>query len=427
MSTFKAERWFSKDTTFIGASYRYTELDNTVLGELYEYNINTGAKVNNSHASLDNTAFNKYDSHAVLGNLLFRLFGWPDLTVITKAKAEWDRRHGTSVNNHDDNAGAPNGIIDDSFWRDDEDYIDSLAEAVSLRYTGIDRVALYGELDFEQIDNFLDENAWGIDGAAAAGTGNTFARQTATGINRSSYTAGIKASPRNDIDVTSEYRFKTTDNDFNNFNLSHPGTSPESAYIDSLFLTTHEASAKVTYRPDRRVRPSARYKYQHIDYETTARFEDKTQSTEDSQIISADLYVQPLDNLSLTGTYQLQFQHITTPAETSVRYMYAPADMDYRTWMIVADWVLNDALTATGLVMHTIADENFNDEQSAYQLQYGAEFDQLDVTAGLQWKVKEGIVVEPKYAFYHYNGDHLDAGGDYDAHVFWFKVSTVWG
>ena len=421
----KFEKWFSKDTVFIGASYRHINLDNTVLNELFEYSNITGATVTNSHASFDNTAFNKYDSHAVLANSLVRPFGWKDWTVITKAKAEWIRKDGLSVNNHDE---TPNGIIDYSFWRDSENQIDSLAEAVSVRYTGIDRMALYGEFEFEQIDNFVDENAWGINGAAAAGTGNTYYRQTAMSVNGNSNPAGIRASPLNDVDLTSQYRYRSMHNDYDNQKVSHPGTSPESAFINSLFLKTHEFSSKLTYRPTRKVRPSVRYQHKLTGYDTIVRLQNQVQSREETQIISADLYIQALDNLSLTGTYQLSLSHIVTPAEISLATRAFPAsDMDYHSWMIVADWMVNDALTATGSVVHTIANDNFNAEQSAYQLMYGAEYNQLDLNVGLQWKVKEGVVVEPKYAFYHYDGKHLDAAGDYDAHVFWLKVGIDLG
>lgn len=421
----KLERWFNQDTVFVGAAYKHNNLDNSVLAELYEYDVN-GNRVNNGHASFDNTAYNKYDSHAVIANTFVRPFGRDDVAIVAKTLAEWVRKDGLSVNNHDDNAGVPNSIIDDSFWRDSEGQVDSFAQALSLRYTGIDRAALYGEVEFKQIDNFLDENAWGINGVAVAGFGNTYTRQTASNINRNAYTAGFSVYPVDGLDMTGQYRFKTVDNDNYNFNLSHPGTSPESAYIDSLFITTHEASAKVTYRPDRRVRPTVRYKFQRIDYDATARFQDQVGSTEDAQILAADLHVQPADNLQLTGTYQLQWSHIMSNAETTPAYNYAPQDVNYHTWMVVADWIVNDRVTLTGSVVNTIADDNFNDEQAQFQLRYGTEFSQVDASVGLEWKVKEGLVVEPKYAYYYYDGDHLDAGGDYEAHVLWLGVRVDW-
>ena len=91
------------------------------------------------------------------------------------------------------------------------------------------------------------------------------------------------------------------------------------------------------------------------------------------------------------------------------------------TWLVSTEYTPTASLVLTGMLQYTCA-RNFNDT-SLSGIPYGADFDQVNLTAGAQWTLGEQTTLGVDYGFYHYKPNSSAEFDGYDAHLISLEVT----
>ena len=429
-TTLGGERRFLNDKIFAATSYHFAHMKNREFETISEYNA-AGVLTNftNPEQKPNNRADTDYDTHTWVGHL--STGPWKSLTVGTKLKAEVTKRHSYSTYNKDflasgGSVSAPNGIIDGTDLSLNDTKATRWGEALSFRFTGVPRTALYTELELEQGRVLLREDRKSIDGPDAgngADANEVFNRETVALIRRGTWTLGGQAAPWSFLNLTVQVKRRVNNNDYDDQRETDPGAgTARSAFIDAQDVHTDEFVTRLTYHPCRWFRSSLRYQLRNDKYATRVEAQDTVKTGMVSNIYTYDVTVQPLRKLMTTASFSRQTALTRTPARFSSSDANTPAfHADVNTWLLGADYTPTPALTFTSSLLCSGAG-NFNDFADT-GLPLGADFHRVDLTTGVTWAVNERTSLGADYAFYRYNPNENVESGDYTAHVVWLEVS----
>ncbi|MCG3176667.1 MAG: hypothetical protein MOGMAGMI_01625 [Candidatus Omnitrophica bacterium] len=420
------ERWFAKDRGFFSSGYRYSQIENSELENIFERN-EAGVLTNFSNPKQirDSYATNQFNSHTWVGHFLWSLTD--ALTAATKLKAEWIERDSSSLYAADASpnaagGAAPNGIIDQTDASEVDNKVRNFGESFSLRYAGIPRTALFAEYETEQLRNWLTEDR------QSASASEVFNRESIAHTWRNAVKAGINTSPWDPVKLTLQARQRWDDINYNNVRYTNPTTSgARSVFVDGQDITATDLSSKLTYRPCAWLIPSVRYQRSDQSYDTWGVPDDQNiiESRGITDTYTADLTVLPDDRLSMTFSTSFQNGYVDTPAANSTSDAQSPRfNSDVWSWLGTADYRVNEAVTVDTLVRYSRAD-NFNDF-TAIGLPYGSDYNEWEASLGLNWKVKPGLTVAPRYTLYGYNPNDMADTGRYTAHVVWVDCKIEW-
>ena len=425
-TTLEAERWSQSEKVFTGAAYRFYHLNNQEVENIFEMDENRNpTNFANPKQIRGARADNDYDAHTWVGTLM--VLPWPSVGIITKLKSEVIRRESNSTYPSDTTPAAPDGIINNIEQSANDGKLLRWGEAVTLRFTGIPRTALYGELELEQVRNWLSEDRQSLAGQSASNANEVFSRETLTPILKEVWTLGTQTSPWPFLNVTTHLRQRRTRNDYDDTRETDPGANTaRSAFIDEQRILTSELATRITLIPCPRVRPSFRYQLRADDYATRAENEAAVETDMTSHIYTVDLALQALNDLWVTASFSRQNAWVASPAGSAVSPANTPRfNAGVSTWLFSADYLLRPELSFNSTAQYSRA-RNFNDFTGS-GLPLGAAFDEVDVTAGLKWSVQKDVAIEPKYGFYHYQPNSGSEFGRYTAHVIWLELSLGWG
>lgn len=425
-SQLNIDRWFMKEKVYASSGFRFAQINSRELENLFELNAN-GIPANfstNSEQVRDSYSDNLHTTNTWVGSVMSRL--WDPFTLILKSKAETVRRSSASTYMKDkspNDAGGlvgPNGVIDDTSVSDNEEAVYDYGESISLRYAGIPGVSVYNDYDFEQVRNKLNENR------AGTSAGEVFNREDITHMFRSVYTLGARFFPLHKVTATIQGRHREDDVRYNHTSFA-VSTTAKSVFVDSQFITTDEASAKLAWKPSRWFQPAIRYQLQNRDTETVG-LPDSSVSVVAKQLVSiytADLVSQPMDNLLTTVSFSYQDGKIYTPAsERDTIYNIPTTDLDVYSALFSAVWTINDKWTFTGTAAYSQATDFI--DYGAVGMPYSSDYNKTDVTAALDWQVTKTVHLLPTYAFYTYHGDPDSNPGNYNAHLTMLEVKIDW-
>jgi hypothetical protein len=425
-TTLRLERWFDDDAAQIAAGYRFADLHATELESIYEMT-ETGAPQNfgNPKQIRDATAGNAYQSHTWVASFMADL--WEGMNVVGRFKSELVHRESDSLYPSDTTPAVPDGIIDTTEASLNDSKIVRFGEGISLRYTGIPRTALYGDLELEEIRNWLSEDRRSIGGQSLPSANEVFGRETLTRSLRGAWTVGARISPWPCLDLTSQFRHRWNNNDYDDLRETLPGSSTaRSAFIDEQNVRTDEFTFRATARPWKRVQPSVRYQLRDDDYLTRAESDsERVEADAVSHSVTADASVQLTEAIFVLLSYTRGNALVETPARFASSAHTPAFHADVGVWSASADYAIGTDLALTAVASYARAD-NFNDFSDA-GLPLGSDYNQLDLELGLRWKVREDLSVEPRYAYYRYHSDPDAEIGDYDAHVVWLQITLETG
>ena len=429
-TTLGMERWFWKEKGFVSSGYRFAHLDNREMEDIFEMsesrvvtNFTNPKQVRNARAD------NDLDSHTWVASLM--LTPVENLAVITKLKSEIIERHGNSTYPQDttpvsDGGSAPDGIIDNTERSVNDNRLLRWGEGVSLRYSGIPRVAFYNDLEFEQVRNWLSEDRQSLAGQSGPNANEIFSRETIASLARGVWTLGARTAPVRFLDMTSQVRRRQNNNDYDDTRETDPGANTaRSAFVDWQNIRTDEFSMRTSLKLWRRFTPAFRYQFRDDDYFTVTEGQDGVVETGmTSHIYTFDLFSQWTDRLSTSASFSRQAALVRTPAQFASSVNTPPFHADVRTWLFSADCLVRDDLSLFSTLQHSKTD-NFDDFTTT-GLPLGADYDQVDLTVGLKWTPTKFLSVEPKYSLYHYKANHDVEYGSYNAHVIWLDFSLGW-
>lgn len=425
-STFGAERRFFNDKLWFTSGYRFAHLVNTEDENIFEFNQNRSLfnnanpkQVRNAHADTE------FDTHTWVGNLM--LTPWNTFAIITKFKSEFLDRRSFSLYPQDNTLGVPDGIINNTERSSNDAQTFRFGEAVMLRYTGLPRTAIYNELELEQAKIELTEDRLSLAGQSAPNAAEIFNRNTVTDVRRGIWTIGMHTSPWNLLNLTSQFRRRINNNDYDDHRESQPGaTVARSAFMDEQNVKVTEFTSRATLRPYRWLQPSFRYQWRHDDYFTRVEAENGVDTEMISHIYTFDIMYEPIRHLITNTSFSRQFALTETPARLALTQnaRIPPFRADVNTLLFSAEYMIKPEIILTATFEYSYS-ENFNDF-SSFGMPFGADFDEVDVTAGVRWYVTKNFWVEPKYGFYRYDANPNAEFGDYDAHILWVEVGAGW-
>ena len=428
-TTLGVNRSFLEDKAFVSTGYHYAQLRSREVEHVQEYDrYGTLTSYSYPEQRMDSYASNKYHTHTWVGNLMVSPV--QSLTVGTKLKAEVLRRNSNSSYPAVDSPNAAYGATPDSVLDHTEASItDNKAakwgESFSIRYTGIPRAALYNELDLEQVRVLLREDRKSIDGPSAGNLSSAtevFNRETVTKIFRGVWTLGGQAAPWSFLNVTAQVRHRQSNIDYDDQRESAATTTARSAFFDGQNIATNEFATRWTLKPCRWFRPSFRYQLRGDKYATRAENEPIVKTGMLSHIYTYDVTLQPREDLLTTVSFSQQQASTWTPARLTSDIPQLPAfKANVHTWLLSTEYTPTPTLVLTSALQYTGA-RNFND-YAALGIPYGADFDRVDVTTGIQWTFKENTKLEAEYGFYSYQPNRNAEFGGYEAHLIQLEIS----
>ncbi len=432
-TTLGAERWFFNEKGFTSAGYRFAHMTNREVENIFEMSESRAiTNFTNPKQIRDARADNDYDSHT----WVLHLMGIPakSVNVAAKFKTEIIRRHGNSLYPSDSTpvaagGAAPDGIIDTTERSVNDSNLIRWGEGFSFRYTGIPRTALYNELEFEQIRNWLSEDRTSLAGQSVANVNEIFSRETLTNTQRGNWTLGANVAPCPLFNFTTQVRHRRNNNDYDDQRETDPGANTaRSAFMDEQNIHTNEFTTRVSLRLPRRmkwIQPSFRYQFRDDDFFTRAENEGPVETDYSSHIYTYDVVVQPRPELLFTGSFSRQAAVVETPANISTTAANTPGfHADVYSWLFSMEYVIRTNLVLFSSFLYSRAD-NFDDFTST-GLPLGVDNERVDLTVGLRYSVGKHITIEPKYGFYHFKANHDVETGDYNAHVLWLDFTLVW-
>lgn len=428
-TTESAERWYQDERIFTGLAYHFMRMENNEVENIFELN-EQGAPTNFSNPKQirNARADNDYNSHAWAGSVMVQPKPW--MNVITKLRTELVDRSGNSAYPSDTTPAAaggsnPDNIINNIELSRTEDRVARIGEGISFRITKIPRTALYNEFEFEQLRNWLSEDRDSLAGQSAANAGEIFGRETVSYMSRGIWTLGAQVLPTFWLDWTSHLRLNRANTDYDDKRETvSTASGAKSAFMDAINITSQEFATRFTFKPKRWIKPSVRYQLQRRGYDTRVEDLSNVETTMNSHIFTFDLTLQPRHNLLITTGVSPQYAWIVTPARENNINNTPRYQANIFTWLLNLNYDFNEKLAFLGGFEYSNAD-NYVDYTNA-GLPLGAAFNQMNVTAGLNWKLSQIVTLMLEYGFFRYNGDDRVDTSNYNANVVSLRTKLSW-
>ncbi|OGW79233.1 MAG: hypothetical protein A2Z83_06805 [Omnitrophica bacterium GWA2_52_8] len=429
-TTVELEKWASEDKVFMGTAYHFVHLKSQELENIFEMNENRViTNFSNPKQVRSATADNEFDAHTWVANSMLTPF--PYLSFTGKLKSELIERHGNSLYPQDTtpvsaNGSAPDGIINTTEASSINNNLRRFGEAFGVRFTGVPLTSLYSEFELEQIRNWLAEDRTSLANQSAPNANEIFSRETITNSLGGTWTLGTRITPCRFVDMTGQYRYRRSNNDYDDQRETVPtGSTARSAFFDELSMTLQEVATRITFKVNSWLRTSFRYRLQTHNYGSRVENLDEVQTDMTAHIFSYDVSVQPVAKMLLMSSITHQQAWVETPAATASTANTPRFDFDYTSWFITGEYQVHEKVSFWSSWMITLA-SNFNNFSSV-GLPLGADFTQMDLGTGLRVAVTEAFSVEPRYDYFNYLPSTLTDVSDYHAHMIGFKGTVQWG
>ncbi|OGW86478.1 MAG: hypothetical protein A3C35_05380 [Omnitrophica bacterium RIFCSPHIGHO2_02_FULL_46_11] len=419
-SMLELNRWSFNDKVFSALAYRFARLDVRELENLKEFDdlLNPRSLSANSENKFDARSHNNMFTHTWVMSLM--TFPWNVVNIGSRFKAELMERKGGSTY-PGDFTDPPDNVIDRTEKSSVNNKIKRLGQAVTFRYKGIPRTALYTDFELEEVFNDLTENRTSIGRTPSAN--EVFFRNTLTPSWRAVGTAGGNFSPWRFLNMTHQFRIRSYNNNYDDRReTSSTGTAARSAFFDELDIRGLEASSRVSLKFCRWFQPSVRHQWRDTKYFTRVENQGEVETGMLSHVYTFDMTLIPRPDIFITGSYSKDQSHTQSERAMSLVPTF---NSGVDSWFLSILYMVNEKIHFNGAVLYSHAD-NFNDF-TAIGLPLGADFNRVDVTFGCKWTPRKNFSLGPKYEFYHYGANHKAEYGDYNVNIAGLEASLAWG
>ncbi len=418
-SVFELKRWLWKDKALASAGYRYSQVENSEVETIIEMDENlVPTTFANAHQIAPSYSTNQFNSHT--GVLSFYAAPHKDWTVGLKGKAEEIKKNGQSTLENDNAGAAPDGRIDRYDVSNTDSRILRFGEGVTLRYTGIKNLSIYNDVEFEQTDNDLFESR------TSSSAGEFFNRETLNNAARGTEEIGFNYHPNSFLTWASQYRFLKDNIDFDDqFETVSTATGSKSAFVDGQSKETHEISTRANLNYCDWFSPTIRYQYRDHGY--TMRYEANpldVRADTLEHVYTFDLPIKTVAELMMTASWQYRDMVTVSPANEQTPQNLAPFHGDINAWMLSANYLISNDITLHSTLQFQLADNVMDINYSG--VPFGSDYNKVDLTLGLKWKLSKTMTLEPEYDFYHYDPNEKIEVGKYNAHIVWLGVAIEW-
>lgn len=429
-TTESIERWYRDETVFTGAAYHFLRMQNNELENIFETNA-AGISTNFSNPKQvrNARADNEYNSHTWAGNVMFQPVPW--MNVTTKVRTELADRSGNSSYPQDTTPAAaggatPDGIINNTELSRTEDRVARIGEGLAIRITGLPRTVIYNEFEFEQLRNWLSEDRNSQAGQSAANANEIFGRETLALMSRGIWTIGAQVYPVSWLNWTSHFRLNRSNTDYDDKRETQPGTTAaKSAFMDAMNIFTQEFATRFTFRVKPWFKPGVRYQLQRRFYDTRVEDFANVGTEMQTHTFTFDVTLQPLHNLLIVTGVSPQYAWVETPARYFGEAGAPRFQANVITWLFNLTYALNERVSLLGGLDYSHAN-NYVDFTSS-GLPLGAAFNEINVNAGVDWKLSELVSILTEYAFLRYNPYGVVDNSSYNGHVVSLKTKLSWG
>jgi hypothetical protein len=290
---------------------------------------------------------------------------------------------------------------------------DEFAEALEVRYTGQPDWTFSGKGEWVQGNGTLEEERMLHTGVLTIDRDTEYDRTT------QKYSFTSNWYPRPGLTFAAQYYYKTNTNEYDAIrDNTPPGTADRyPAYITDQDFRTHDFNVRLSWRPLSLLGLVTRYDHQQSKITSNeAGLVTTLSSKVISHIISQSVTVSPTSRLYLTGSVNVTYDQMQTPAIAFVQH----ADNNYINGSLGGGYAVAK-LDDLYLDYSFFRAKNYIDA-STLTLPYGV--DQKIQAAYLTWVRRQSphLVYTFKYG-YVTNRDGTWVGrDDFDAHVFYAKV-----
>ncbi len=419
-SILELNRWSFNEKLFSALAYRFARLDVRELENLSEFDdlMNHRSLSANSENKFDARAHSSVYTHTWVMSLM--TFPISAVNIGSRFKAELMERKGDSTY-PGDFTDPPDNVIDRTEVSSVNNKVKRLGQAVTFRFKGIPRTALYTDFELEEIFNDLTENRTSIGRTPSAN--EVFFRNTLTPSWRAVGTAGANISPWRFLNVTHQFRIRSYNNNYDDrMETSSTGTTARSAFFDELDIHGLESSSRISFKFCRWFQPSIRHQWRDTKYFSRVENQGEVETGMRSHVYTVDLTFIPKPEVLITVSYAKDQSHTQSEKAMSLVPTF---NSGVDSWFINIFYMLNEKIHFDGTVLYSRAD-NFNDFTDI-GLPLGADFNRIDVAFGCKWTPKKDFSLGPKYEFYHYGANHKAEYGDYNVNVVGLEASIAWG
>ena len=293
---------------------------------------------------------------------------------------------------------------------------DEFTEAIDVRYTGLPNWTFSGAAEWLQGSGNLEEKERDEAGVVSID------RDTDTERNTQKYSLNANWYAKPGLTFAAQYYYKIRNNDYKSVRDNTPATGGDRfpAYITDQDFKTHDLNFRVSWRPMSQLSLVTRYDYQQSKTDSAVVALAHIESGRfTSHILSQSVTWSPTARLFVTGSVNLTYDQIKTPAYEFVKY----GDNNYINATLGAGYVVSqkdDVFVDYSLYRSS----NFIDN-SYITLPFGAE--QKQQAGYITWKRRqsETLIYTVKYG-YITNDDVTWAGlNDFNAHVIYAKVQYL--
>ena len=374
-------------------------------------------------------------THVVNANA--QLGPWNGLSGFGGVQLEWTRQKGNGEIDSDLDFDTASTIATGTVFSDLDKF--TRDEEIGLRYTRIPFTVLFAEARWQQedLDQFEDE----MDSAAGAGI---FARDTDASSELKEARAGFTLSPWANISLSSHYKHRIRDTDYDHVtdtNATPSGSSfifsgnGYSAFIRNRRLETDEIEAKLAWRLNRWLKTTLTYQLTATDYHTTTDAAVGLDSSNnvvsaspggqffagnyDAQVYSFNAALTPGRRFYISGTFSYRDTRLATSSD------FDPVVVPYRgkVYSVLGNmsYALNDKTDLR--VNYAFSRADYRQQNDAAGLPQGIVYRRHGATASLTRRLLKNMSGTVQYGFFYYTEPTSGGANNYKAHAVLATIS----
>jgi hypothetical protein len=333
----------------------------------------------------------------------------PALSLSLESQNEWTHQDGFGTTYLD--FGSPPTVPVPMIENGNYETVNTLQNA-SLRFTAIPFtiVSANARLSQQSVDEYEQD--------AGSFTDDNVSRKTDAENQTEDVRASFDTSPWRWLGLNAQYRYFSSDTDYNQLQDSTPLTGYP-AFILGRTIKTDEVDARLVLKPSTWFRTTLSYQIARTDYSTLT---DPVlggispggpllAGIYDAHTYAISTAVTPWRRLSVSGSFSRNDSKTTTFANND------PSIVSYKGNVYTASanvtYILNKTTDLSAAYLYGNA--NYGENNSAAGIPLGLDYTRHTLTLGLKKRINEHLSASAQYAFYTYTDPSLGGLTDYTA------------
>ncbi len=408
------ETWL-KPNLFFSAGYMFSDLQNDTVGSRIwgdDFDVAFATNPGNGQGYTNLLSNARKQSHVV--NLNFMTQPTKTLTITPSVRVERQDWDGSST--ADSTFG--NNLFGATTSTADADSID-VRERLDIRYSGITNWVFTLRGEWTEGQGNLAESGGLFNAISSPGT--PLQRETEETRFFQKYSLGVKWYPLRRLSVDVGGYYKRNNYDYEHTLDSTPNNAIANrypAYLTMQNFATHDANARVTWRPLNNLTLVGRYEYQLSTVNTTPDLISGLGETESakltSHIVAFNASWSPWSRLYVQAGVNYVNSGLETPAQDYTAAVLK-AQNNYWSANLNSGLVLDDK-TDLNLGYTYYRADNFTDN-TPIGVPYGSGAEEHGISTTLTRRINKNLRASLRYGYYNYSDESAGGHRDYAAHV----------